>query len=109
MDNFCRNVSLAGASDSVLPLCKVWQSLRCIMVLEESRTSTIAGNKAITLLPAQDGLTITIYGCVKGYARTVLTLIQEQGVDLTWIPDWSQNENHRDLHHHHPFLPVLVL
>jgi hypothetical protein len=41
------------------------------MVLEESRTTTIARNKAITAAPAQDGLTFIIYGCVEGYARTV--------------------------------------
>jgi hypothetical protein len=41
------------------------------MVLEESRTTTIARNKAITNVPARDGLTIIIYGCVKGYAQTV--------------------------------------
>jgi hypothetical protein len=39
-------------------------------VLEESRTTTIAGNKAITAVPAQDSLTIIIYESVKGN-RTV--------------------------------------
>jgi hypothetical protein len=40
-------------------------------VLEESSTTTIAGNKAITAAPAQDGLTIIIFFKVEGYARTV--------------------------------------
>jgi hypothetical protein len=40
-------------------------------VLEKSRSTTIAGNKAITAAPAQDGLTIIIYKSVKGNARTV--------------------------------------
>jgi hypothetical protein len=49
-----------AASRYILPLCKVQLSLICITVLEESRTTTIAGNKAITAAPAQDGLTIII-------------------------------------------------
>jgi hypothetical protein len=71
MDNNCRNVPQAGTGDNVLPLCKVRQTLRCITVLEESRTTTIARNKAITAASAQDGLTIIIFDSVKGYARTV--------------------------------------
>jgi hypothetical protein len=41
------------------------------MVLEESRTATIARNKAITTVLAQDGLTIIIFDSVEGNARTV--------------------------------------
>jgi hypothetical protein len=67
MDIICRNVPQTGTGDNVLPLCKVRQSLRCITVLEESRTTTIAGNKAITIARAQDGLTIIIFDSVKGY------------------------------------------
>ncbi len=51
------------------------------MVLEESRTTMIAGNKAITTAPAQDGLTIIIFDSVKGYARTVPNRIKNKG----WI------------------------
>jgi hypothetical protein len=40
-------------------------------VLEESRTTTITRNKAITAAPAQDGLFIIIYESVKGNAGTV--------------------------------------
>ncbi len=79
MDNICRNVPQAGTGDNVLPLCKVGQSLRCIMVLEESRTNKIAGNKALTAAPAQDGLTIIIFDSVEGYARTVLNGINNNG------------------------------
>jgi hypothetical protein len=50
-------------------------------VLEESRTTTVAGNKAITAAPAQDGLTIIIYKSVKGNARTVSNRIKNKG----WI------------------------
>ncbi len=49
------------------------------MVLEESRTTTIAGNKAITAAPAQDGLTIIIFDSVKGNARTVPNGINNKG------------------------------
>jgi hypothetical protein len=55
------------------------QSLRCITVLEESRTTTIAGNKAITAAPAQDGLTIIIFDSVKGNAWTVPNGINNNG------------------------------
>jgi hypothetical protein len=48
-------------------------------VLEESRTTTIAGKKAITAAPAQDGLTIIIFNSVEGYARTVLNQIKNKG------------------------------
>jgi hypothetical protein len=41
------------------------------MVIEESRTTTIARNKAITAAPARDGLTIIIYKSIKGNARIV--------------------------------------
>ncbi len=81
MDNICRNVPQAGTGDNDLSLCKVRQSLRCITVLEESRTTTIAGNKAITAAPAQDGLTIIIFDSVEGYARTVPNGIKNKG----WI------------------------
>jgi hypothetical protein len=81
MDNICRNVPQAGTGDNVLPLCKVQQSLRCITVLAESRTPMIAGNKAITTAPAQDGLTIIIFDSVKGYALTVPNGIKKKG----WI------------------------
>jgi hypothetical protein len=47
MDNIWRNVLQASTGHNVLPLCKVQQSLGCITVLEESRTTTIAGNKVI--------------------------------------------------------------
>ncbi len=79
MDNIWRNVPQAGAGDNVLPHCKVWQSLRCIMVLEESRTTTISGNKAITAAPSQDGLTIIIFNSVKGNAWTVPNRINNKG------------------------------
>ncbi len=49
------------------------------MVLEGSRTTTIAGNEAITTAPAQDGLTIIIFFSVKGYARTVPNGINNKG------------------------------
>jgi len=49
------------------------------MVLEESRTTTIVGNKAITAVPAQDGLTIIIFDSFKGYARTVPNGIKNKG------------------------------
>ncbi len=48
-------------------------------MLEESRTTTIAGNKAITAAPAQDGLTIIIFDSAKGYARTVPNGINNKG------------------------------
>ncbi len=79
MDNICRNVPQAGTGDNILPLCKVQQSLRCITVLEESRTTTIAGNEAITTVPAQDGLTIIIFDSVEGYAQTVSNKIITRG------------------------------
>ena len=49
------------------------------MVLEESRTTTIAGNKTITPAPAQDGLTIIIFDSVEGYAQTVSNKINNKG------------------------------
>ncbi len=65
-----------------LSLRKVWQSLRCITMLEEFRTTTIAGNKAITAAPAQDGLTIIIYkNSVKGNTWTIPNGIKNKG----WI------------------------
>jgi hypothetical protein len=79
MNNICRNVPQAGTGDNVLPLCKVRQSLRFITVLEESRTTTIARNKAITAVPAQDGLAIIILDSVKGNARTVPNRIKNKG------------------------------
>jgi hypothetical protein len=79
MDNIWRNVPQAGTGDNVLPLCKVQQSLRCITVLKESRTTTIAGDKAITAVPAQDGLTIIIFNSVEGNARTVPNRINNKG------------------------------
>jgi hypothetical protein len=51
------------------------------MVLEESRTTTIARNKAITAAPARDGLTIIIFDSVEGYARTAPNGIKNKG----WI------------------------
>jgi hypothetical protein len=48
-------------------------------VLEESRTPTIAGNKAITATPARDGLTIIIYKSVEGNAQTVPNGIKNKG------------------------------
>jgi hypothetical protein len=79
MDNICRNVPQAGTGDNVFPFCKVRQSLRCITVLEESRTTTIAGNKAITAVQAQDCLTIIIFDSVRGYARTVPNRMNNMG------------------------------
>jgi hypothetical protein len=74
-DSSCRRFCLDSLVDhvaaKVLAPEMVRQSLGCITVLEESRTTTIAGNKAMTAAPARDGLTIIIYGCVDGYARTV--------------------------------------
>jgi hypothetical protein len=61
------------------PFCKVQQSLGCITVLEESRTTTIAENKAIIAAPAHDGLTIIIIHSVEGYARTVSNEIKIKG------------------------------
>jgi hypothetical protein len=81
MDNICRNVPQVGTGDNIFPLCKVQQSLRCITVLEESRTTTVAGNKAITTAQAQDGLTIIIFDSVEGYARAVPNEIKNKG----WI------------------------
>jgi hypothetical protein len=49
------------------------------MVLEESRTTTVAGNKAISAAPAQDGLTIFIFNSVEGNARTVPNRIHNKG------------------------------
>jgi hypothetical protein len=51
------------------------------VVLEESRTTTIAGNKSITIVPARNGLTIIIYKSVEGNARTVPSGIKNKG----WI------------------------
>jgi hypothetical protein len=48
-------------------------------VLEESRTTTIAGNMAITAVLARDGLTIIIYKSVEGNARTVPNGIRKKG------------------------------
>jgi hypothetical protein len=48
-------------------------------VLEESRTTMIAGNKAITAVPAQDGLTIIIFDSVEGNSRTVPNVINNKG------------------------------
>ncbi len=79
MHNIWRNVPQAGTDHNVLPLCKVRQSLECITVLEESRTTTIAGNKAIIAAPAHDGLTIIINDSVEGYARTVPNQINNKG------------------------------
>ncbi len=79
MDNICKNVLQARTGDNVFPLCKVRQSLGCIMVLEKSRTTTIAGKKAITAVPAQDGLTIIIFDSVEGYALTVPNGINNKG------------------------------
>jgi hypothetical protein len=50
-------------------------------VLEESRTTTLAGNKAITATPARDGLTIINYKSVKGNAWTVPNRIKNK----VWI------------------------
>ncbi len=79
MDNICRNVPQANTGDNIIPLCNVQQSLRCITLLEESRTTTIAGNETITTAPAQDGLTIIIFDSVKGYARTVPNRFNNKG------------------------------
>jgi hypothetical protein len=49
------------------------------MVLEESRTTTIARNKAITAAPAQDGLTVIIFNSVEGNAQTVPNKINNKG------------------------------
>jgi hypothetical protein len=49
------------------------------MVLEESRTTMIVGNKAIIAAPAHDGLTIIIMDSVEGYARTVPNVINNKG------------------------------
>jgi hypothetical protein len=79
MDNIWRNVPQAGTGHNVLHLCKVRQSLGCITVLEESRTTMIARNKAIIAVPVHDGLTIIIIDSVEGYARTVLNRINNKG------------------------------
>ena len=50
-------------------------------MLEESRTTTIAGNKAITAAPARDGLIIIIFDSVEGNAQTVPNGIKNKG----WI------------------------
>ncbi len=49
------------------------------MVLEESRTTWIAGNKAITAAPAKDGLIIIIYESDEGNARTIPNRIKNKG------------------------------
>jgi hypothetical protein len=49
------------------------------MVLEESRTTTIARNRPITTAPAQDGLTIIIYKSVDVFTRTVSNGIKNKG------------------------------
>jgi hypothetical protein len=79
MDNICRNVPHAGTGDHILLLRKVQQSLRCITVLKESKTTTIARNEGITTVPAQDGLIIIIFNSVKGYAQTVPNRINNKG------------------------------
>jgi hypothetical protein len=79
MDYNCRNVPQAGTGDNVFSLCKVQQNLRCITGIEESRTTTIARNKAITAAPAQDGLTVIIFDSVEGYAWTVPNGIKNKG------------------------------
>jgi hypothetical protein len=49
-------------------------------MLEESRTTTIAGNKAIIAAPAKDGLTIIIYkNSVKGNTWTIPNGIKNKG------------------------------
>jgi hypothetical protein len=79
MDNIWRSVPQASTGHNVLPLCKGRQSLGCITVLEESRTTTIAKNMAIIAAPAHDGLTIINIDGVKGYARTVPNGINNKG------------------------------
>ncbi len=79
MDNIWRNVPQASTGHNVLPLCKVRQSLGCITVLEESRTTSIARDKAIIAAPAHDGLTIIIINSVEGYAWTVPNEINNKG------------------------------
>jgi hypothetical protein len=79
MDNICRNVLQAGTGDNVLSLCKVQQNLRCILLLKESRTTTITKNKATTVAPAQNVLTIIIFDSVERYARTVPKEIKKKG------------------------------
>jgi hypothetical protein len=48
-------------------------------VHEESRTTTIARNMAITAVLALDGLTIIIFDSVEGYAGTVPNGINNKG------------------------------
>ncbi len=79
MDNILRNVPQAGTGHNIVPLCKVWQSFGCSTVLEESRTTTVAGNKAISAVPAQDGLAIFIFNSVEGNAWTVPNGIHNKG------------------------------
>ncbi len=55
------------------------------MVLEESRTTMIARNKAITTAPARDGLTIIIYKSVEGSARIVPNGIKNKGWNLGFL------------------------
>ena len=50
-------------------------------MLEESRTTMIARNEAITAVPDWDGLIIIIYKSVKGNARIVTNGIKNMG----WI------------------------
>jgi hypothetical protein len=110
MDNIWRNVPQAGTGHNILPLCNVRQSLGCITVLEESRTTTIAGNKAILTAPAHDGLTIIIIHSVKGYARTVPNGFNNKGwLYLGFLTGAKLKVNQQICHHLNPFLPVLVL
>ncbi len=93
MDNIWRNLLQARTCDNVLPLRKVWQSLRLIMVLEESRTTMIARNKTITALPARDGLTIIIYKSVEGNALKVPkeSITRGGSNSDSWLePKWKQ-------------------
>jgi hypothetical protein len=48
-------------------------------VLDESRTTAIAGNKATAAAPAQDDLTIIIFDIVKGNAPTESNRINNKG------------------------------
>ncbi len=109
MDNICRNVPQAGTGDNILPLRKVRQSIRCITVLEESRTATIAGNESITTAPAQDGLTIIIFDSVEGYARTVPNGINNKGWLYLGFLTGAESKISKIFVIIIHFLPVLVL
>jgi hypothetical protein len=63
------------------PLVRCDKALDAFTVLEESRTTTISGNKAIAAAPSRDGLTIIIYKSVKGNAQTLPNRIKNIG----WI------------------------